>query len=377
MWLQFNSGVRRQPSVEQLPPRQACGGREVAKPTSSPSHSGRSRPQRSADLETEDRIGTAGTDGGDRKAKRLQQEIQRLTQRLKEAELFSGEDEGLPTFKPEEVSVGSQIAQGGFASVHHATWRCTPCAMKKIFDPVITAELKADFENEVRMLRRLRHPNIVTLMAVCRTPPSLSFLTEFIDGGSLFEMLHGHVQAGGSGCERSNATLPHVLQQAASALAYMHATDTVHRDVKSHNVLLCGQGARPHTKLCDFGLARLKSELCSGTMQWAGTAPYMALELFEKRRYTEAVDVFAFGVLVWEAAAGDIPHANLEAAEILERVRHRDCAGLAVPRSWPGALKALLRATLGAKQEERPCMAEVVGQLQSFRDFPNPLDGNC
>merc|ERR1712083_368774 len=120
------------------------------------------------------------------------------------------------------------------------------------------------------------------------------------------------------------------------------------RDVKSHNVLL-DVGRRPTAKLCDFGLARLKSELCTGVMQWAGTAPYMAPELFEKRRYTEAVDIFAFGVLIWEAAAGDIPHANLEAIDIAERVRTKDCAGLPVPRSWPISLRDLLRSTLGIK----------------------------
>merc|ERR1712012_1325770 len=186
-------------------------------------------------------------------------------------------------------------------------------------------------------------------------------------------MLHGIPQEGSSS-GRSNHTLPHVLTQAASALAYMHSTDIV-RDVKSHNVLLCGSGPRPPMKLCDFGLARLKSELCSGTMQWAGTAPYMALELFEKKRYTEAVDVFAFGVLLWEAAAGDIPHANLEPVDIVDHVRSREFAGLQVPRGWSSPLKALLRASLGVKMEDRPNMPEVLHQLRNIRDFPNPLDG--
>eukprot|EP00438_Fugacium_kawagutii_P036096 Skav218077 [mRNA] locus=scaffold1832:171751:178187:- [translate_table: standard] len=120
--------------------------------------------------------GDGSAAGGDdpRKVKRLQQEIQRLSQRLAESEMYSAHDDGLPKFSLEEVEVGSMIAQGGFASVHYATWQCTPCALKKIFDPVLTEELKGEFENEVRMLRKLRHPNVVTLMAVCRMPPALS-----------------------------------------------------------------------------------------------------------------------------------------------------------------------------------------------------------
>mmetsp|Transcript_99684 Transcript_99684/g.197645 ORF Transcript_99684/g.197645 Transcript_99684/m.197645 type:complete len:578 (-) Transcript_99684:194-1927(-) len=375
MWLQFDSAVRRQPSSGDL--QQPSRGREVPRPSTSPSSGSRTRmPPRSADGGAcDNRLASADGDGGDRKTKRLQHEIQKLTQRLKEAEGFSAEDDGLPNFTADQVDVGQMIAQGGFASVHHAFWRSTPCAMKRIFDPVITAELKADFDNEVRMLRRLRHPNIVTLMAVCRVPPHLSFLTEYLDGGCLFEMLHSPAKPG-SGKDCNTGTLPHILKQAASALAFMHATEVVHRDVKSHNLLLAGRGPRPPTKLCDFGLARMKSELCAGTMQWAGTPPYMAPELFEKKRYTEGVDVFAFAVLLWESAAGDIPHANLEAADIFERVRSKDSAGLPVPPGWPMPLKALLRAALCPKQESRPSMADVIRQLKSFSDFPNPLDGS-
>lgn len=306
--------------------------------------------------------------------KRLQQEIQRLTGRLKEAEMFSAQDEGLPTFSLEEVELGCQIGQGGFCTVHSAIWQCTPCAVKKIFDPVITDELRSEFETEIRMLKRLRHPNVVTLMAVCRVPPALSILTEFVDGGTLFELLHGPPQArrpGGPG-ECGPATVLPIVQQCANALAYLHAVRVVHRDVKSQNVLLA-RGTRPVAKFCDFGLARMKSELCTGTMQWAGTACYMAPELFQKRKYTEAVDVFAFGVLLWEAVSTEIPHANMEAEDIAHRVQHKDCAGLALTHAWPTAFKALLRASLAAQYDVRPSMADVAGQLPRIvLEFPGP-----
>lgn len=322
------------------------------------------------DFDTGPRSGTAD---GDRKLKRLQQEIQRLTQRLKEAELFSAQDDGLPRFALEEVEVGCQIAQGGFSSVHHAVWRCTPCAIKKIFDPVITEELLQEFENEVRMLRRLRHPNVVTLMAVCRQPPALSILTEYVGGGSLFDLLHGppHSKvAHGPSCE-PGALLP-VVQQAAAALAYLHAMLVVHRDIKSQNVLLT-EGPSPCAKLCDFGLARMCSELCTGTMQWAGTAAYMAPELFAKRRYNEMVDVFAFGVMIWEVMSTEIPHANLDPVDIAHRVQHKEAAGLTISHSWSKSLKSLLRSTLMVQAESRPSMVEVARQLSTvILDFPAP-----
>lgn len=312
--------------------------------------------------------------GDDRKAKRLQQEVQRLQQRLQEAELFSMQDDGLPHFSLDDVQLGCQIAQGGFSSVHRAVWHSTPCAIKKIFDPVITDALKAEFENEVRMLRRLRHPNVVTLMAVCRQPPALSILTEIIEGGSLFELLHGrgHVSWPGQAPERSPWAVLPLVRQVGNALAYVHAMAVVHRDIKTQNVLLTA-GLSPCAKLCDFGLARMRSELCTGDMQWAGTAQYMAPELFAKRRYTSAVDVFAFGVMIWEVVAADIPHANLEVEDIAHRVQNKDCAGLSVTPSWPRSLKACLKACLATQAEERPSMVEVAKSLFSvLHDFPPP-----
>jgi len=162
------------------------------------------------------------------------------------------------------------------------------------------------------------------------------------------------------------------MQQTCAALAYMHAMLMAHRDVKSHNVLLT-RGKIPTAKLCDFGLARPKSELCTGTMQYAGTACYMAPELFAKRKYTEAVDVFALGVMLWEVMSTEIPHANLEPADIAHRVTTKEYAGLPVTHSWPKPLKALLKTSTAVTYEERPAMVSVGQQLQQIvLEFPAP-----
>jgi len=355
-------------------PRSLSGDRGLNPPAS-----GSGAPARSADAfpgrgrpPIEPDFDDRGTADADRKLKRLQQEIQRLEGRLRETDMYSA-DEGLPVFTLEELDIGSQIGQGGFCSVHYCTWRSTACAVKKIFDPVITEELRSEFENEVRMLRRLRHPNVITIMAVCRVAPALSILTEFVAGGSLFELLHSPPKAKRSDlidCEA--ASLLPVVEQIAAALAYLHAMLVAHRDVKSHNVLLT-RGTHPVAKLCDFGLARTKSELCTGTMQWAGTACYMAPELFAKRKYTEAVDVFAFGVMLWETMSTEIPHANMEPCDIAHRVQNKDGAGLPVTHDWPKALKALLRTSLAVQAEDRPSMVSVREQLTKIiAEFPAP-----
>mmetsp|Transcript_10988 Transcript_10988/g.38695 ORF Transcript_10988/g.38695 Transcript_10988/m.38695 type:complete len:150 (+) Transcript_10988:170-619(+) len=140
----------------------------------------------------------------------------------------------------------------------------------------------------------------------------------------------------------------------------------------SQNVLMT-EGSRPIAKLCDFGLARMRSELCTGTMQWAGTPSYMAPELFSKKRYTEAVDVFAFGTIIWEVASTEIPHANMDPPDIAHRVQKQDGACLPVVHSWPKSLKATLKQALAVEQERRPTMVELAQQLEKMiLDFPLP-----
>lgn len=97
----------------------------------------------------------------------------------------------------------------------------------------------------------------------------------------------------------------------------MHALGIVHRDIKSHNILI---DHNLEVKVCDFGLARFKADIGKGSMQYAGTPVYMAPELFQKRQYDEKVDVFAFGALLWELSMRQVPYDGLEAADIRAKV---------------------------------------------------------
>lgn len=89
-----------------------------------------------------------------------------------------------------EIKLGKQIAQGGFSVIMEGQWRGTLVAVKKIFDPVITEELKEEMENEVLMLHYLRHPNIVLLMGVNPDISNIMIVTELVPNGTLFDLLH-------------------------------------------------------------------------------------------------------------------------------------------------------------------------------------------
>jgi len=225
-------------------------------------------------------------------------------------------------------------------------------------------ELLAEFDNEVQKLEQIRHPNILQILAVHRKPPGLSLIMEMVEGGSFCQLLHSPRSfnwgfGGEVTVETDDSML--ILESASVALTFLHARGIIHRDVKSHNVLLS-----PHleVKVCDFGLARMRSELMTGVMQFAGTPNYMSPEIFRQQRYTEKVDVFAVGVMLWEAMAQDIPFANLDPPEIKERVLMGSMPLL--PSTTPRPVQALTQACWTLDQDRRPFMAEILASMREY-----------
>lgn len=149
--------------------------------------------------------------------------------------------------KLEEVTILNKISQGGFSIVQRGIFRGTEIAIKRIFDPVITEKLREEIDNEVSMLSKIRHPNIVMMMGYSSTVPNLFIIFEVMKKGSLFDILH-------KSKERLSDQQKHkIAYQIAVALNFVHLSKVVHRDIKSHNILL---DEYMNAKLCDFGIAR-------------------------------------------------------------------------------------------------------------------------
>jgi tRNA A-37 threonylcarbamoyl transferase component Bud32 len=149
--------------------------------------------------------------------------------------------------KLEEVTIYNKISQGGFSIVQRGMFRGTEIAIKKIFDPVITDKLREEMDNEVEMLNKIRHPNIVLMMGYSANAPNLFIIFEIMKKGALFDILHKQKD------RPSDPVKYKICYQVASALNYIHQSKVVHRDIKSHNVLL---DENMNAKLCDFGIAR-------------------------------------------------------------------------------------------------------------------------
>lgn len=209
---------------------------------------------------------------------------------------------------PEDIEIGKQLGGGGFAVVFECIYKSKKYAVKQIVDPSISEEDRQIFMQEAMSQGRLSHPHIVSLIAVCSKPPRQGYIMELC-GPSLFDILHNRRQV----YVPLHQTI-RWLKETAGALTFLHAQkpSIIHRDIKSQNVIVAGPGGKS-CKLTDFGLV-------STRVTTAGTPAYMAPELLSNKAFNRSVDVYAFGILLWECLSREIPYAGWRLIDIKEAV---------------------------------------------------------
>ncbi|KXZ54421.1 hypothetical protein GPECTOR_5g75 [Gonium pectorale] len=220
---------------------------------------------------------------------------------------------------------------------------------------------------ELAVLARCQqHPNIVRLLAANVQPPHVCLVLELMDT-SLERVMYGG--------PKGPVLLPletvlHIAIQVAQALSYLHPT-VIHRDLKPSNVLISQQpdGRLPVVKLADFGLSRLAHTVQVVTRNVeVGTVPYMAPEAFDVANnvISDRLDVYAFGVILWEMLSSCQPWQGMNPVQIAVMVAfHQARPPLAVldtPRC-PPKLRSLMRACWERDPARRPAAAEILKVL--------------
>ena len=176
----------------------------------------------------------------------------------------------------------------------------------KIFSPPDDEEdsssLLTRFRNEVRITRKLTHPNIVRTYDFAELPNGIVYMTmEFVDGNSLDQVLKENLN-GRMDIDRA----VRVLTEIAEGMEYAHAHGVVHRDLKPGNVLMSHLG---QVKITDFGLAQSMAcrERLTMTGECVGTPAYMSPEQVLGKQADQRSDIYAIGMIAYELCMGDVP----------------------------------------------------------------------
>lgn len=252
-----------------------------------------------------------------------------------------------------EIEIGEKIGGGGIGVIHRGTFRNEPVAVKTLFNPRVTDEVKQEYLDELLVMSKLSHSNIVSFLGACMTPPNLCFVMELCEK-SVFEILH---------VDREDISVHESVRIATDvgyAMEYLHSLRpaVIHRDIKSHNVLRDYNGVY---KLCDFGLV-----MCKNTA--SGTPAYMPPELLLNKPFNRSVDVYSFGILLNELLTQEVPYTQLDVGEVRRRIISGERPPMPSYGGRPNRLSQLTTRCWSGSPDQRPSFSTVVDELLAIND---------
>ncbi|XP_057180044.1 serine/threonine-protein kinase B-raf isoform X2 [Triplophysa rosa] len=260
-----------------------------------------------------------------------------------------------------QITLGQRIGSGSFGTVYKGKWH-GDVAVKMLNVTAPTPQQLQAFKNEVGVLRKTRHVNILLFMGYT-TKPQLAIVTQWCEGSSLYHHLH-IIET-----KFEMIKLIDIARQTAQGMDYLHAKSIIHRDLKSNNIFLHEDLT---VKIGDFGLATVKSRW-SGSHQFeqlSGSILWMAPEVIrlqDKNPYSFQSDVYAFGIVLYELMSGVLPYSNINNRDQIIFMVGRGYLSpdLSKVRSnCPKAMKRLMADCLKKKREERPLFPQILASIE-------------
>ena len=254
---------------------------------------------------------------------------------------------------PEVIHLGAELGQGGFSSVYEVvgepTLACKVLSTETLHDKERLLVAAADIVREGHFLTHLSHPNIIKLRGVGS-----------IDDMSQYYLLMDRIHAPLSSKKISNNFTKFSAISIVKAMVYLHSLNIIYRDLKVDNI---GLDAKHHIILYDFGLAKElkgphdngKYKLSGNTGSWA----YMAPEVAKGYKYNASVDVYSFGILLWELLSGK--HAFEGMSNVDKEARPPFL------RTWPTSLETLITECWHWNPNTRPTFVEIEERLTAIR----------
>ncbi|XP_078727586.1 serine/threonine-protein kinase B-raf-like isoform X1 [Lampetra fluviatilis] len=267
-----------------------------------------------------------------------------------------------------QITAGQRIGSGSFGTVYKGKWHGDVAVkMLNVTDP--TPQQLQAFKNEVGVLRKTRHVNILLFMGYT-TKPQLAIVTQWCEGSSLYRHLHILET------KFEIFQLIDIARQTAQGMDYLHAKSIIHRDLKSNNIFLHDDLT---VKIGDFGLATVKARW-SGSHQLeqpSGSILWMAPEVIrmkERNPYSFQSDVYAFGIVLFELMSCQLPYCSINNRDQIIFMVGRGYLSpdLSKVRSnCPKTMKRLMIDCLKKKREDRPLFPQILASIEQLaRSLP-------
>ncbi|XP_060176242.1 serine/threonine-protein kinase STY46-like [Lycium barbarum] len=251
------------------------------------------------------------------------------------------------------LKFGNKIASGSYGDLYKGTYCSQEVAIKILKSERLNTELQKEFAQEVYIMRKVRHKNVVQFIGACTKPPNLCIVTEFMSGGSVYDYLHK---------QKGSFKFPTLLKVAidvSKGMNYLHQNNIIHRDLKAANLLM---DENEVVKVADFGVARVKAQTGVMTAE-TGTYRWMSPEVIEHKPYDHKADVFSFGVLLWELMTGKLPYEYLTPLQAAIGVVQKGLRP-SIPKHTHPKLAELLEKCWQRDPTSRPDFPEIIEILQ-------------
>ncbi|XP_072532789.1 tyrosine-protein kinase SRK2 isoform X2 [Salminus brasiliensis] len=299
----------------------------------------------------------------------------RLGQPCKKAEAPQTHGLSYNTVDQWEISRSSiqllqKLGAGQFGEVYEGLWNNTTSVAVKTLKPGRMDS--QDFLREAQIMKKLRHPKLIQLYAVCTVGEPIYIITELMSNGSLLEYLHKDRGAG--------LRVPDQIEmaaQVASGMAYLELQNYIHRDLAARNVLV---GDNNVCKVADFGLARVFMrendddndgdeenvyEAKEGTkfpVKW--TAPEAIID----NKFSIKSDVWSFGILLYEIMTyGQMPYPTLTNNQVVHKLRtgYR----MSCPPQCPAVIFEIMMDCWKDTPSDRPTFETLQWKLEDYFDL--------
>jgi len=255
----------------------------------------------------------------------------------------------------DSIKLRKKLGAGQFGDVWMGMWNgSTPVAVKTMKPGTMDG---GEFLKEAALMKKLRHPKLIQLYAVCTDGEPVYIVVEMMSNGSLLDYLHDKGRA---------ITLPSLVDmsaQVAAGMAYLEAQNFIHRDLAARNVLV---GDNNICKVADFGLARvIETDLYTAREGAKFPIKWTAPEAAMMNKFSIKSDVWSFGILLVEIVTyGRIPYPGMTNAEVLQSVD--EGYRMPSPSGTPELLYQIMLDCWKQSPEDRPTFESLQWRLEDF-----------